>query len=298
MTIWKTLFAIGLGSVIALSANAGPFHGIHDMYSGRDLDAQGITFQNTLYQGYADLSHSRLRGWDLRDSEHFNHKARTSARRSAVQPDQLDDRRLGDDDATQLYAALGRLYRVFDGGGRMLASVETGTAQVNFDCWIEAAEGRRDDDVARCKDAFEQAMAGAESMATIDPTAIHVVLAEPGGATAAAMPVAINYLVFFDWDSAVLTQEAVDIVAAAAQAVRDGGIARIAATGHADRSGPAEYNIGLSQNRAEAVRAELVRQGLAEDTISIFARGEADPLVPTDDGVREPQNRRVEIGLN
>ena len=297
MTMRKLLFGVGVGCVIAVSANAGPFHGIHDMYSGRDLDAQGITFQNALYQGYADLSHSRLRGWDFRDAEHFNHKARTAARRSAIQLDQLDDRRLNDADAVELYGAMGRLLRLFDRGGRMLASVETGDAQESLDCWIEAAEAGRDDDVARCKAAFEQAMAGAESIADIDPTTIRVVLAEPVGATPAAIPMGTSYLVFFDWDRAVLTPEALDIVATAAQNVLAGGVARIQATGHADRSGPAEYNIGLSERRAEAVRAELIRQGLPADSISIFARGEADPLVPTDDGVREPQNRRVEIGL-
>ncbi len=40
-----------------------------------------------------------------------------------------------------------------------------------------------------------------------------------------------------------------------------------------------------------------MRQGLPAATVNIFARGEADPLVPTDDGVREPQNRRAEIEL-
>ncbi len=254
MTMWKVLLGIGVGSVIALSAQAGPFHGIHDMKSGRGLEAQGIAFQNALYGGYEDLSRSRRSGWDFNDSEHFNHKARTSARRSAVQPDQLDDRRLNEGDAAELWDALGRLCRVFDRGGRMLAPTETGTAQVSFDCWMEAAEDGRDDDVARCKDAFTQAMAAAESLADIDPTAIRVVLAQPEGATPAAPPVATNYLVFFDWDSAVLTQEARDIVATAAQNVQTGGFSRIQATGHADRSGPADCNIGLSQARAEAVR--------------------------------------------
>jgi outer membrane protein OmpA-like peptidoglycan-associated protein len=53
--------------------------------------------------------------------------------------------------------------------------------------------------------------------------------------------------------------------------------------------------MGLSMRRAQSVLAELVRRGIPEGQIAVFAKGERDPLVPTPDGVREPQNRRVEI---
>lgn len=104
-----------------------------------------------------------------------------------------------------------------------------------------------------------------------------------------------NFIVFFDWDSARLTREASDIVADAARASLSLGSARIVATGHADRSGPARYNLGLSRRRAETVKAELVRLGVPAGTIVVRFKGETEPLVPTADGVREPQNRRVEI---
>ena len=112
----------------------------------------------------------------------------------------------------------------------------------------------------------------------------------------APAPVARSYLVFFDFDRSNLTPEARQIVQTAAQNARTAsGVTRINVTGHADRSGPASYNLGLSRRRAEAVRAELIRNGIAPNEIAMFAKGETDPLVPTPDGVREPQNRRVEI---
>jgi len=46
------------------------------------------------------------------------------------------------------------------------------------------------------------------------------------------------------------------------------------------------------------VRRELVADGVADNLIIVRGVGESDPLVPTADGVREPQNRRVEIVLN
>jgi len=101
--------------------------------------------------------------------------------------------------------------------------------------------------------------------------------------------------VFFDWDRADLTDRARQIIAEAAQATTRVQVTRIEVAGHADRSGTPAYNQGLSQRRAQNVAAELVRLGVARQEISTQAFGESRPLVATADGVREPQNRRVEI---
>lgn len=110
-------------------------------------------------------------------------------------------------------------------------------------------------------------------------------------------PITRNFLVFFDWDSATLTSQARSIVQSAANEVRRAGKARIRLTGHADRSGPNRYNQKLSMRRAVVVRRQLERLGIGRNDIAVFARGETQPLVPTADGIREPQNRRVEIIL-
>ena len=106
-----------------------------------------------------------------------------------------------------------------------------------------------------------------------------------------------SYLVFFDWDRASLNDRAPQIVADAARASVGTAVTRIEVAGHTDRSGRDGYNQRLSNRRAQAVAAELVRQGISRDEIAISAFGESRPLVPTADGVREPQNRRVEIVL-
>ncbi len=106
-----------------------------------------------------------------------------------------------------------------------------------------------------------------------------------------------TYLVFFDWDRADLTARARQIVAAAAQASTHVQTTRILVNGYTDLSGTAAYNQKLSVRRAESVEAELVRDGVQKTEISIHGYGESNPLVPTAPGVREPQNRRVEIIL-
>ncbi|MDB5364170.1 MAG: hypothetical protein JWM77_97 [Rhodospirillales bacterium] len=104
-----------------------------------------------------------------------------------------------------------------------------------------------------------------------------------------------SYLVFFDFDRADLTPEGSRIVDTAASNAKTGTVTRLEVTGHADRSGSDAYNRRLSQRRAETVKAQLLRDGLNESEVVTFAKGESEPLVPTPDGVREPQNRRVEI---
>ena len=120
--------------------------------------------------------------------------------------------------------------------------------------------------------------------------------AAPVVAAAAPVAAARTFLVFFDWSKADLTDRARQIIGEAATA-RGQGVTRIEVNGFTDRSGPADYNMGLSQRRANAVAAELVRRGVPRNEIVTRGFGEENNLVPTADGVREPQNRRVEIIL-
>ena len=104
-----------------------------------------------------------------------------------------------------------------------------------------------------------------------------------------------SFMVFFDWDKSNLNAASLETIAKAAAAYRAKGGAQINATGHADTSGPDTYNMALSLRRANAVKDALIRDGVPERDISVVGRGESQPLVKTADGVREAQNRRVEI---
>ena len=106
-----------------------------------------------------------------------------------------------------------------------------------------------------------------------------------------------TYLVFFDWDRADLTDRARQIIAEAAQATTRIQVTRIMVNGNTDTTGTARYNQGLSVRRAQNVAAELVRDGVPRAAITTQGFGFSRLLVPTGPGVREPQNRRVEIVL-
>ena len=106
-----------------------------------------------------------------------------------------------------------------------------------------------------------------------------------------------NYMVFFDWDRSDITQQARGTIQQAANQHRQTGNPPISVVGHADKSGPNNYNMALSLRRANAVKDTLVREGVSAQAINLQGKGEEAPLVQTADGVREPQNRRVEISM-
>jgi OOP family OmpA-OmpF porin len=117
----------------------------------------------------------------------------------------------------------------------------------------------------------------------------------PAAAVVPPSPVSRSYLVFFDWDKATLTDRARQIVSEAAANSTKVQYTSLEVNGYTDTSGTPKYNQGLSVRRAQAVAAELVKDGVPKSAIAIQGFGETHLLVATGPGVREPQNRRVEI---
>jgi iron complex outermembrane receptor protein len=117
----------------------------------------------------------------------------------------------------------------------------------------------------------------------------------PPPVVAPAPSVPHSYLVFFDFNKSDLTAQAVSIVNQAAANAGPAHVTQLTVTGHTDTVGSDAYNMRLSRRRAESVAAQLEKDGIASSEIQIVAKGKRDLLVPTADGVKEPQNRRVQI---
>ena len=103
------------------------------------------------------------------------------------------------------------------------------------------------------------------------------------------------YIVFFDWDKSDITPEAASILDSAVTAYGNCANVPIMLAGYADRSGAPTYNQGLSERRNAAVTSYLSAHGIPSGAMSSQGFGESNNRVPTADGVRELQNRRVEI---
>jgi iron complex outermembrane receptor protein len=133
---------------------------------------------------------------------------------------------------------------------------------------------------------------GVEPAAPATPAAAYV---PPPVQPATPAATARSYMVFFDFNKSDLTSDAVKIVDQAAANAGPAKVTRIDVTGHTDTVGSDAYNMRLSRRRAESVAAELEAKGVPSSEIEIIAKGKHDLLVPTKDGVKEPQNRRVQI---
>jgi outer membrane protein OmpA-like peptidoglycan-associated protein len=101
--------------------------------------------------------------------------------------------------------------------------------------------------------------------------------------------------VFFEFDSTELQADSMSILDSASQQANACGWTALAVVGHTDQAGSDQYNLALSQQRAEVVAAALRSKVAAGTIINVDAKGEANPRVPLADGTRSPENRRVEI---
>jgi outer membrane protein OmpA-like peptidoglycan-associated protein len=137
------------------------------------------------------------------------------------------------------------------------------------------------DSINKCDDFSRRITAAPVETAAIQPTV---------GCTI-SLPVPI----FFDWNVDAPPPEANKVVSEIVGNMAVCGWSSLAVTGHADRSGPDAYNYSLSERRARNVAAMISAAGVSPDAVIVDAKGETVPLVQTMNGIREPQNRRVEI---
>jgi len=248
---------------------------VWDIDDVRAMAPQGSAFSQGLRAGYLDLADNDREFFLLSEQDHFIRKAVASAKGLAVAPDMVSLRPLAEGQVDELTAARARLMAGLDGNGRLKAPDAAARAQVSFDCWLYYESRGNQTRAGECKAAFEAAMDEVER--------------------ALASDIGNVYIVFFAWDRAEITPVAATILDQVADDFERGEVPRIILSGHTDTSGPADYNMGLSERRARAVAAELVARGVPEEALEVTWFGETMLRVPTDDEVREPQNRRVEM---
>ena len=105
----------------------------------------------------------------------------------------------------------------------------------------------------------------------------------------------VSFVLLFDRDTTKLTHESKKLLPEVMRTIRSRKSSEVYVTGHTDRVGAEDYNIGLSSRRADTVRDFLVSTGVTSSALVVSFHGESMPLVPTEDEVAEPRNRRVEV---
>lgn len=287
----KTIISVGLGSLMAASLATAAVAEIREagahypeVREMRQTTVVGDSFNAHLAREYQELSRFETdEMYDWRDGECYAIKANAAARNEDVQPYEPTSRTyynmetLDPDPAitAELVDAHGKLLAFLGSGVKESDPARAAHAQAMYDCWVEQQEeGHQLDHIAKCKEGFWKA---------ITPTAHEEIARET---------------VYFDFDSAAITSAAQGKINAFVGAMKPMADIVLYVVGHTDRAGSSAYNQKLSQERAVAVREELLRQGMDVAKIGsekLKAKGESKPAVMTDDGVPEAKNRRVEI---
>lgn len=276
-----------IAGLLLLSACSGA-----SLDSLRQAEPKGTPFQQALSAQYLAFSQQEASRYDWWSSQYFAEKGLSATYGNDVQPEELDywkpDIRHRED-LNALGMARGALMeRLSSAAGQ--GDEQLAKAQVYFDCWVEESSELGDSSSkGYCRDQFESIIGGLP--AGSPPTAA----SSKGDHNLTAADVSISYLVYFDWNSDHLSQDAIDILQIILTDLHNIDEYEIVINGHTDSSGSQEYNMELSQRRANSVQRWLTQSGIASNLISLFAFGETDPKEPTSDGARNKTNRRVEI---
>jgi outer membrane protein OmpA-like peptidoglycan-associated protein len=116
-----------------------------------------------------------------------------------------------------------------------------------------------------------------------------------GEALQALPPPPIHFILYFKTDTTELSDASRKLLGEVLPTIVDHESTDVSVVGHTDRVGTREYNYQLALERAVLVQKILLALGIDPKFIEVTSHGEDNPLVPTDDEVPEPRNRRVEV---
>ncbi|MSP83259.1 MAG: OmpA family protein [Alphaproteobacteria bacterium] len=262
-----------------------------DIDNVRGMEPQGTDFTKALFAEYVTLADEEVAEFDWDNAGMYASKAQVVGGGEAILPNDPANHELPADMMGDFNDGRARLIAALDAGARDIIPVDAAHAQAMYDCWIEEQEeGHQPEDIARCKNAFWGSLAVIE--AAIKP-APEMAAEEPMEEPAWPGP----YIIYFGFDRDDIAESATSVISEIAAQIAAAGPSKVTVYGHTDRAGSDDYNLDLSRRRADNVAAALAGAGVSGDLLEIMEFGESTPLVPTDDGVRNPENRRVEITL-
>lgn len=242
-------------------------------------------YVQALMQEYRALSMERRAFSDFFDAEYFARKGLHASENESVFIESPRAWQLPKDSHPVFVEAYRRLRAVFTPAMIQKAPKELAHAQVMYECWLERVEAKRSEaEIAICRDGFEQAMKGKALRRK----------GKAGGTTSSPAD-EMSHVIYFDFDDARVKERAKQTLSNAAKDINARKVQKVQVYGHTDRAGTRAYNQGLSERRAKSVAKELQEEGVESSSIESKGFGETQPAYPTEDGVKEQRNRRVEI---
>jgi len=262
------------------------------------MEVQNWEFAQDLHKEYVDLAKAEAAEHDWDDATYFGNKAvaaADAANEGATIPDPqaIADRELPEHMVNEMAGVRTFLMMALE-DGRRTKPQHAARAQAMFDCWMqEQEENFQPDDIAACREGFDAAYKElSKKMAMAEP------MAEPMAPAGEAVMAVGPFTVYFGFNSSSLDSAATALInSLASHKYANDELGYVILSGHTDRSGSSDYNEMLSDKRVMAVSDAFMAKGITARVQSTFY-GEDRPATATDDGAREPKNRRVEITLS
>lgn len=272
-------------------------------------------FTHTLAKGYLEYAEIRDDAYDFHSASHFADKGLLAAYDKPTEPENPEDWNIAPPQLLGLKITRTKLMALLNHSQVDKEPILAAEAQLAFDCWVDQQSGVDDKaSLQRCQQAFfehyaalkealeKHQQAEADALAAVKQAELEAARAAEEARKAAeeaekeekTIPSTAT-IIYFPFDSAIPVKAARALIDELIQYILQVDPSEVIIHGHADRAGTERYNLELSERRADYVRDRLVDAGVKDERISHYGFGESDPKVPTEDGVREPANRRVEI---
>jgi outer membrane protein OmpA-like peptidoglycan-associated protein len=274
---------LAAAAILALAACSG-----QDLGTARNTAANSSDYGNALSAGYLRLAQAEYSETDYGDSDYFAQRSiEAGTAGSNVTPPPATSRNLPQGDAIYVATAHNELMEVLNAGAAEKAPQLAATAVVAYECWIqELEENTQLAHITACQDQLDGLI-----------PALRNAVAAPAAKAKPKRVKGKSFKVFFGAGSAKLDDAANKVIVAAAAHAKKYKQVRVAVSGYSDTAGGAAGNRALSERRAAVVAAALRIRGVPRTEIKTNGYGEAFGDVRTPDGVSEPKNRRVEIGV-
>jgi OmpA-OmpF porin, OOP family len=241
---------------------------------------QGSAYAQSLHKQYMVLARDFQQHSFLSEALFWGNKSAKAGAGEEVAWENVDNQGLPPGPLAEAKRNEGRLKAVMAGGAKTSDPEDLAIAQVSFDCMIRDWCPVYKDVLDGCRKRFEDAMAKLEKRRAVP-----------------VEPTANDFWIYFDFNKFNVRADAARILDTVVRAIRQLGSKQVVLTGHTDTVGSAEYNLRLSQERAQSSKNYLVQHGVPAGSIVTIGKGKTDLRVPTPDNVREQENRNVHVEL-
>lgn len=220
--------------------------------SAREVQPSGYACETALHGEYLDQAEGEYAEYDYSRSDIFAERAIAAASGNAPEPVMLENWDIPEANFGELSQARARLVAALDASGRSKAPTSAAHAQVMFDCWVEEQEENiQPEDIAACRNAFFGAIVAVEIALRPAPEPMADPVVEEPAPEPMALPepdpASTHYVIYFDFNSAEISDDATHTIGDAVAATRQLKVGNMLIMAHTDRAGASDYNQNLAR---------------------------------------------------